>query len=74
MADRIQELATALLELKARYPHWRFGQLVCNVAAWAGEDKPGEVWDVSDEQLLAAAKAHLERLKGAPGDSKRAAG
>ena len=74
MTESNQELAATLLELKSRYPHWRFGQLVCNVAAWAGDDRPAEVWDISDEELLAAAKAHLASLRGAPDDSKRAAG
>jgi hypothetical protein len=53
------ELAQVLLELCDRYPHWRFGQFVSNVADWADTDQ----WDIEDEQLLAAAKAHLEHLK-----------
>ena len=54
-ADR-SELFAALAELSRKYPHWRFGQLVANVAGWADVD----AWDVEDEQLLAAAAAHLE--------------
>lgn len=52
------ELMAAIAELCRRYPHWRFGQLVSNVAGWADVN----VWDVEDEQLLAAAQAHLEEL------------
>lgn len=51
------ELAKALGELRQRYPQWRLGQLIANLAGWA--DK--EVWDVEDEQLLAAAREHLEQ-------------
>ena len=29
------ELFAALAELSRRYPHWRVGQLVANVAGWA---------------------------------------
>jgi hypothetical protein len=49
------EVFAALAELARRYPHWRIGQLVANVAGWAD----AELWDVEDEQLLAAARAHL---------------
>ena len=52
------ELLRAIADLCARYPNWRFGQLVANVAGWADQ----EIWDVEDDQLLAAAQAHLEQL------------
>lgn len=52
------ELLAVLKELADRYPHWRFGQLVANVAGWADH----EVWDVEDCQLLTAAKLHLDQL------------
>lgn len=51
------DLLRALAELGRRYPEWRFGQLVSNVAGWADVD----AWDVEDEQLLAAARQHLEQ-------------
>jgi hypothetical protein len=49
-------LLDVLAELSRRYPEWRFGQLISNVAGWADVD----VWDVEDDQLMAAARAHLE--------------
>jgi hypothetical protein len=52
------ELLAAIAELCQRYPHWRLGQLVANVAGWADQ----EIWDVEDEQLLGAARLHLEQL------------
>jgi hypothetical protein len=51
------EMLTALIELARRYPHWRLGQLVTNVAGWADVD----LWDAEDAQLLAAARAHPHR-------------
>jgi len=45
-----EELFRALEVLGQAYPHWRLGQLVCNVAGWADVD----VWDVEDGQLLEA--------------------
>jgi hypothetical protein len=58
MSQSRTALLRAITELCERYPDWRLGQLVSNVAGWADVD----VWDVEDEQLLAAAAAHLEQL------------
>jgi hypothetical protein len=49
------ELFSALADLSRRYPHWRIGQLLANVAGWAD----AEIWDAEDDQLLAAIRAHL---------------
>jgi hypothetical protein len=51
------ELMAALADLSRRYPDWRFGQLVANVAGWADQ----EIWDVEDEQLLVAAQTQLRQ-------------
>jgi hypothetical protein len=56
-----QQLSAVLNELCEEYPEWRFGQLVANVAAWAGTDEPANIWDVSDADLLQAARDHLAR-------------
>lgn len=52
------ELLEAIAALCERYPHWRLGQLIANITGWADQD----VWDVEDEQLLAAAQLHLSQL------------
>jgi len=52
------DLLATVAELCKKYPDWRFGQLVANVAGWADQ----EIWDVEDEQLLEAARLHLEQL------------
>jgi hypothetical protein len=59
-------LFETLAQLCRRYPEWRFGQLVANVSGWADVD----VWDVEDEQLLAAARAHLEYVAGRESEVK----
>jgi len=53
-----QDLIDAIAALCERYPHWRFGQIVTNLAGWAD----AETWDAEDGQLLAAAVAHLDQL------------
>jgi hypothetical protein len=52
------DLLAAIADLCQRYPDWRLGQLVANVAGWADQD----IWDVEDEQLLEAARLHLQQL------------
>lgn len=51
------ELLAAVEALSRRYPHWRLGQLVANVAGWADQ----EIWDIEDQQLLTAAQSHLQQ-------------
>jgi hypothetical protein len=55
--ERADLLAT-IAELSQRYPDWRLGQLVANVAGWADQ----EIWDIEDERLLEAARVHLQQL------------
>jgi hypothetical protein len=56
------ELLATIAELSQRYPDWRLGQLVANVAGWADQ----EIWDVEDERLLEAARVHLQQLTRVP--------
>jgi hypothetical protein len=58
MPEAIAELLEAITALHRRYPDWRLGQLIANVAGWADQD----IWDVEDQQLLAAARLHLQQL------------
>lgn len=58
MNDQQQaDLLAAIAELCAQYPDWRLGQLIANVAGWADQD----IRNVEDEQLLQAARLHLQR-------------
>jgi hypothetical protein len=52
--ERAESLAV-VAELWERYPHWRLGQLIANVAGWGDQ----EILDVEDPQLLEAARSHL---------------
>ena len=55
------ELVEAISELRALFPDWRMGQLVANLVQAAGCSEPGDIWDIEDEQLLAAARRLIER-------------
>ena len=59
-----EELMAALSELRALFPDWRMGQLLANLAMAAGGTDAGAIWDVEDEQLLAAARRLIERNRG----------
>jgi len=49
------ELLDTIGELSRRYPDWRVGQLIANVADWADRN----VWDIEDEEIIAATRQHL---------------
>jgi hypothetical protein len=44
MNQQRAELLAGIAQLGERYPNWRLGQLVANVAGWADQ----EIWDVED--------------------------
>src|SRR5262249_49957424 len=48
------ELLAALAELSRVRPEWRLGQMLANVATTAGRLDPGGVWELEDEEALAA--------------------
>ena len=54
-------LLQAVAQLSALFPEWRFGQLVANLTTTAGCQEPEAIWDVEDEQLLAAAQRLIAR-------------
>ena len=58
MTQQQQALISILAELMQNYPHWRFGQLVANVAEWVDQN----TWDIENEQWIAAARAHLDQI------------
>ena len=59
-----QELVGALAELHSLFPDWRFGQMIANLTTAVGATEAGAIWDVEDEQLLAAARRLIERNQG----------
>jgi hypothetical protein len=56
-----EELYQVLSELHSLFPHWRFGQLVANLATAAGETDPAAIWELEDDQLLAAARRLIDQ-------------
>jgi hypothetical protein len=59
-----EELLEAMADLRILFPDWRMGQLVANLVTAAGATDAGAIWDVEDEQLLAAARRLVERNRG----------
>lgn len=55
------DLLAALAELSRVRPEWRLGQTLANLATVAGRVEPGGVWDLEDEEALAAARELLDQ-------------
>lgn len=54
-------LLEAIHDLRVRFPQWRMGQLIANLSMAAGFQNPEAIWDIEDDQLLAAARRLIER-------------
>lgn len=63
MNPTLDQVFDAIRAMRDRYPDWRFGQLVCNVSMFARGPVPEAVYDVEDEEFVAAAREHLEKRK-----------
>ena len=55
-----QEILRLLADLVEQAPEVRFGQLIANLAVIARGPEPEAVWDMEDDELLAALKSHIE--------------
>ena len=55
-----REILRLLEQLSEREPEVRFGQLIANLAVVARGAEPSAVWDMEDEELLAAARRQLK--------------
>ena len=60
------DLLAALMELSRIYPDWRLGQTLANLATTAGRLDAGGVWDLEDDEALAAAKSLIEQAAERP--------
>lgn len=58
-----QNLLNALGELSAAFPDWRFGQMIANLAVVARGATTEAIWDVDDDELLAAVRDQLEKRR-----------
>jgi hypothetical protein len=54
-----EELILTLSELSEHCPQVRLGQLIANLATLAKGPQVESIWDVEDEELLAAARRQL---------------
>jgi hypothetical protein len=57
-----RELLRVLDRLGEYTPDVRFGQLLANLSYMAKSFTAEAIWDVEDEELLAAARSHLQEL------------
>lgn len=55
------ELLAALSQLSQLRPEWRLGQTVANLAMTAGRLDAGGIWDLEDDEALAAARTLIEQ-------------
>ena len=62
------ELLAALTQLGRIRPEWRMGQTLANLAMTAGRLDAGGVWDLEDEEALAAARTLIEQYAGTAAD------
>ena len=60
-----QQVLAALEDLSETYPDWRFGQMISNLATIARGPENESVWDMEDEELLAAIRWQLEQRREA---------
>jgi hypothetical protein len=58
-----QELLRVLAELSDVCPEVRLGQLIANLSYLARELSNESIWDVEDEELLDAARKHLQEWR-----------
>jgi hypothetical protein len=61
-----EALMAALAELGRAHPDWRLGQAISNLAMAAGRLDPGAVWDLEDDEALAAARLLLRSDEKVP--------
>jgi hypothetical protein len=58
-----EQLLSALGELGRLHPDWRLGQTIANVATTAGRMDAGAVWDLEDDEALAAVRELISDCK-----------
>ena len=55
------DLLAALAQLSHLRPEWRLGQTLANLAMTAGKLESSGVWDLEDEEALAAAQLLIKQ-------------
>jgi hypothetical protein len=69
------EVIESLAELRRVLPSMRLGQLIANMATVARGAVPGAIWEMEDDELLAAIRWQLQQMSstGAPNGAARVA-
>jgi hypothetical protein len=62
-----QEILQVLAEITELCPEVRFGQLMANLSYLARGLSNEAIWDMEDEELLTAARKHLEQWRARRG-------
>ncbi len=64
MTDSVRhDVLQALGELSTEFSEWRLGQMIANLAVIARGASTEAIWDVEDEELLAAIHSQLEKRR-----------
>jgi hypothetical protein len=58
-----QDVLQALGELSEAFPEWRLGQMIANLAVVARGATGEAIWDVEDDELLAAIHRQLDNRR-----------
>ena len=56
------ELIDSLAELRRALPSMRLGQLIANLATVSRGAVPGAIWEMEDDELMAAIRWQLQQL------------
>jgi hypothetical protein len=67
-----QEVLQVLAEISELAPEVRLGQLMANLSYLARGLSNESIWDMEDDELLAAARKHLEEWRGRRHESESA--
>jgi hypothetical protein len=59
--NKREETIKKVMELWDKYPDWRLGQLLCNVATWSRGPDKSTVWDVTNNEIIDAINSHLSK-------------
>lgn len=63
------ELLLALAEFSEAFPDWRFGQMIAHLSVVSRGATQEAIWDVENEELLAAVQSQLEKRRKKAGAS-----
>lgn len=61
------KLMESLAELRRALPSMRLGQLIANMATVSRGAVPGAIWEMEDNELLAAIRWQLQQLSSSTG-------